>query len=62
MSELVTRALIGAWLFLVAVRFGVAPRSPAQPRPAPRSMRRQWAAVMPLGGRVVGVRLQVVLC
>jgi hypothetical protein len=56
-AEHVTRALC---LFLIwpllVLRFGG--NTPA-PSPAPRTLRRSWVAVVPLGGRVVGVRIQL---
>jgi hypothetical protein len=61
-GELVSRGLVSVWLLLVALRWQVAPRSPARRRqPAPRQVRRQWAAVAQVGPRVVGLRLQVVV-
>jgi hypothetical protein len=63
LTELVTRALISAWLFLFGLWFGVAPASPARrPAPAPRAVARQWRAIGQLPtGRIYAVRVQVVI-
>lgn len=59
LSELVSGALVGLWLVVFGLRFGVAPRSPARRRPAARAYRRQVAAVAKVGPRVVGLRIQI---
>jgi hypothetical protein len=62
-NELMSGALVGLWLLLVALRWHVLPRAQQLGRytPAPRILRRQWAAAGQLGGRLCAVRLQVVL-
>jgi hypothetical protein len=62
LNELVTRALISVWLFLVAVRFGVAPASPARAAPRRQTpIARQWRGVAAVGGRVVAYRVQLIV-
>lgn len=60
-TELVTRGLVALWLLLVSLWFGVAPASPApRHQVAPRPVRKSWGLVGVFGGRVVGVRIQLV--
>ena len=51
--------LFVVWPLLV-LRWGLPARSPAR-RPAGRPLARQWGAIAPIGGRVVAVRLQVLV-